>query len=141
MLLCGETKGSVRGRVSHYNVSQSTVQRMDKEKKAVIESLQQTAIEDQVVADAAYIRTNAPLWKELATWRDGQPVVDASEMDRKTVEAILRKLTIHLTDQAKAQPEVLLEAFREFFEEATGTAIEIQQVGVDGSQSDPDSDF
>lgn len=141
MLLCGETMGSVRGRVSRYNVSQSTVQRMDKEKKAVIERLQQTAIEDQVVADAAYIRTNAPLWKELATWRDGQAVVNASEMDRKTVEAILRKLTIHLTDQAKAQPEVLLEAFCEFFEEATGTAIEIQQVGVDDSQSDPDSDF
>ena len=140
MLLCGETKGSVRGRVASYNVSQSTVQRMDKEKKAVIERLQKAAIDEKVVVDAAYIRTNAPLWKELATWRDGQPVVDVSAMDRKAVEAILRKLTIHLTDQAKAQPEVLLEAFREFFEEATGMAIEIQR-GADDSQSDPDSDF
>jgi hypothetical protein len=57
------------------------------------------------------------------------------------VEAILRKLTIHLTDQAKAQPEVLLEAFREFYEEATGIAIEIERVGVEGEPSDPDADF
>ena len=108
MLLCGETVGSVRGRVASYGVSQSTVQRMDKEKKAVIEKLQQAAIGENVAVDAAYIRTNAPLWKELATWRDGQPVADFSAMDRKAVEAILRKLTIYLTDQAKAQPEVLL---------------------------------
>lgn len=141
MLLCGETTGSVRGRVASYNVSQSTIQRMDKEKKAVIVRLQKAAIEEKVAMDATYIRTNAPLWKESATWRDGQPVVDVSAMGRKAVEAILRKLTIHLTDQAKAQPEVLLEAFREFFVDATGMAIEIQQMGGDGSQADPDSDF
>jgi hypothetical protein len=140
MLLCGETVGSVRGRASRYNISQSTVQRMDKKKKAVIERLQQAAIEEKAVVDVAYIRSNAPLWKEMASWREGQPVVEVSEMNRKAVEAILRKLTLHLTDQAKAQPEVLLEAFQEFYEEATGMAIEIQRVGGD-AESDPDADF
>lgn len=141
MLLCGEAVGSVRGRATSYGVSQSTVQRMDKEKKAVIVTLQQAAIEEKVAVDAAYIRTNAPLWKEIATWRDGQSVVDVSALSRKAVEAILRKLTIHLTDQAKAQPEVVLEAFREFYEEATGIPIEIERVGVEGKPSDTDADF
>ena len=39
MLLYGEAVGSVRGRVAKYNVSQSTVQRVDKEKNAVIDKL------------------------------------------------------------------------------------------------------
>lgn len=141
MLLCGETVGSVRGRVARYNVSHSTVQRMDKEKKAVIEKLQQGAIEEKVAMDAAYIRANAPLWKEQATWREGQPNVEVFEMNRKAVETILRKLTIHFTDQAKAQPEVLLQAFGEFFETVTGKAIEIQQGGTEDGPSNLESDF
>jgi hypothetical protein len=114
---------------------------MDKVKKAIIEALQQSANQDGVPMDAAFVRANAPLWKNYSIWREGQPAVEVSETSRKAVEAILRKLTIHLTDKAKAQPEVLLEAFQEFFEEATGTAIEIHQVGSDDGKVDPDADF
>jgi hypothetical protein len=136
MLLCGEVIGSVRGRVMRYEVSQSTVQRMDKEKKNVLEQLQKSADRESVQLDVTYIRTNAPKWKECSTWKDGKPDADIVDMNRKAVEIMLKALTLRFTVQAKAQPEVLLQAFQEFFEGATGRSIDIRPEAVVDENSD-----
>jgi len=131
MLLCDEVVGSIRGRVKRYGVSQSTVQRMDREKDAVVTRLQQEAGDAEAAFDAAYIRTNAPAWKELATWRGslgGKPVED---FDRRAIEVMLRTLTVRFATQAKAQPDLLLEAFQEFYEEVTGQSIEIKRLSTE----------
>ena len=39
---------------------------------------------------------------------------------------MLRMLTIRFSDQAKGQPDVLLQAFQEFFEEVTGKSLELR---------------
>lgn len=131
MLLCDEIVGSVRGRVKQYDISQSTVQRMDREKEAVVTRLQKEAGEAEVAFDASYIRVNAPAWKELAKWREslgGKPVED---FDRRAIEGMLRTLTVRFTTQAKTQPDLLLEAFQEFYEEVTGEGIEIKRCLMD----------
>jgi hypothetical protein len=126
-LLCGEAIGSVRGRVKRYGVSQSTVQRMDKEASSVRDALRAGAEAEGVPLNAAYIRKNAPAWKMLAVWRD--KVADVGDdPDRRAVEAMLRKLAIQFTAYAQAQPLVLLDAFEEFYRSVTGRAIEIRQL-------------
>ena len=121
-VLCGEVAGSIRGRAKQYGVSVSTVQRMDKQRAPVLIDLQAQALADGVEMDAAFIRTTAPVWKDLADWRDGEKGAIPDDPDRKAVERMLRTLTIRFSDQAKAQPDVLLQAFQEFFEEVTGTS-------------------
>ena len=136
MLLCGETVGSVRERVKRYHVSQSTVQRMDKEKRSVLAQLQQQANAAGVVFDVGFIRANAPPWKQLAAWRENPETMKPEDLNRKAIEKVLRTLAIRLADDAKAQPEVVLEAFQEFFEQATGRPIVIQQGEPEGDSAE-----
>ncbi|MBV2180954.1 MAG: ParB/Srx family N-terminal domain-containing protein [Castellaniella sp.] len=136
MLLCGETVGSVRERVKRYHISQSTVQRMDKEKPSVLAQLQQQANSAGVAFDVGFIRANAPLWKRLTAWRENPETMKPEDLNRRAVEKILRTLSIRLADDAKAQPEVVLEAFQEFYEQATGRHIEIQQGTPEGDSEE-----
>ncbi|MDO3579214.1 ParB N-terminal domain-containing protein [Ralstonia pseudosolanacearum] len=136
MLLSGETAGSVRQRVKRYGVSQSTVQRMDKEKPSVLAQLQQQATATGVPFDDGFIRANAPTWKKLAAWRESPENMDKTDLNRKAVEKVLRALAVRLTDDAKAQPEVVLEAFQEFYEEATGRPIVIRHAAPEGDTSE-----
>ncbi|WP_430504737.1 ParB N-terminal domain-containing protein [Ralstonia pseudosolanacearum] len=132
MLLSGETAGSVRQRVKRYRVSQSTVQRMDKEKPSVLAQLQQQANAAGVPFDVGFIRANAPTWKKLAAWRESPEKMNTDDLNRKAVEKVLRTLAVRLSDDAKAQPEVVLEAFQEFYEQTTGRPIVIRHAVPEG---------
>lgn len=132
MLLSGETVGSVRERVKRYHISQSTVQRMDKERPSVLAQLQQQANSAGVAFDVGFIRANAPLWKQLAAWRENPETMKPEDLNRRAIEKVLRTLAIRLADDVKAQPEVVLEAFQEFYEQATGRPIVIQQGTPEG---------
>ena len=136
MLLSGETRGSVRERVKRYHVSKSTVERMNKEKPSVLAKLQQQAAAAGVAVDVGFIRTNAPTWKMLAAWRENPETMKTEDLNRKAVEKVLRTLAVRLADDAKAQPEVVLEAFQEFFEQATGRPIVIQQRATEGDSAE-----
>ncbi|WP_430495586.1 ParB N-terminal domain-containing protein [Ralstonia pseudosolanacearum] len=132
MLLSGETAGSVRQRVKRYRVSQSTVQRMDKEKPSVLAQLRQQATAAGVPFDVGFIRTNAPTWKKLAAWRESPEKMNTDDLNRKAVEKVLRTLAVRLSDDAKAHPEVVLEAFQEFYEQTTGRPIVIRHAAPEG---------
>lgn len=136
MLLSGEAAGSVRERVKRYHVSQSTVQRMDKEKPSVLAQLRQQANSAGVPFDVGFIRANAPAWKKLAAWRENPQAMKTEDLNRKAVEKVLRTLAVRLADDAKAQPEVVLEAFQEFFEQATGRPIVIHRGEPDGDPAE-----
>jgi ParB-like chromosome segregation protein Spo0J len=136
MLLCGETVGSNRERVKRYHVSKSTVERMNKEKPSVLAQLQQQANAAGVAFDVGFIRANAPPWKQLAAWRENPETMKPEDLNRKAIEKVLRTLAIRLADDAKAQPEVVLEAFQEFFEQATGRPIVIQQGAPEGDSEE-----
>ena len=136
MLLCGETVGSNRERVKRYQVSKSTVERMNKEKPSALARLQQQANADGVALDVGFIRVNAPPWKQLAAWRENPEIMKSEDLNRKAIEKVLRTLAVRLADDAKAQPEVVLEAFQEFFEQATGRPIVIQQGEPEGDTAE-----
>ena len=144
MLLSGEIVGPVRGRAKHYGIGVSTVQRMDAAKEPVVTRLRKEAGNAGATFDVAYIRGNAPAWKELATWREslgGKPVED---VDRRVIEGMLRTMTVRFAAQAKAQPDLLLEAFEEFYREATGQSIEITRLRSEDEElalSDGSRDF
>jgi hypothetical protein len=125
MLLCGEVTGSVRGRAKAHRISISTVQRMDKQKADVLGELKEAAEAEGVELNTAFIRTRAPAWKELAAWRDGEDS-KKEDPDRRAIEGILRTLAIRFTDDAKARPYVLIEAFQEFITETTGRTVEVR---------------
>lgn len=138
-LLCGEVSGSVRGRAKSYGVGVSTVTQMDKEKGAVLAELQQMAGAAGVALDVSFIRVHAPEWKERATWRDGsasRPEGDGG--DRRVIEGLLRSFALRFTDQARTQPEAMVEAFREFMEEPTGRKVDIRFIRDDDEEANSD---
>lgn len=141
MLLCGETSGSVRGRAKHHHISQSTVQRMDAKKAETLLKLQQDAGGQGVSLDVSFIRVNAPAWKELAEWRNGTEEKKGDGTNRKAIEGLLRTLTTRFSNHAKAQPYVLIDAIKEFLEEATGREVDISFANVNEDTDGETSDF
>ena len=137
LFLCGETEGSVRARAKQYGVGVSTVSRMSVQKAPVLAQLQQEAKEQGVPADVSFIRSNAPAWKELAEWREGKEIQDKSKGDRRVIEAMLKTLATRFAKHAKAQPEVLMEAFKEFMEEATDRTLFVR---FDQTEADENSE-
>ena len=136
-LLCGEVSGSVRGRAKTYRVSVSTVTRMDRGKPVVLAQLAADAKDAGVELDSLFILTNAPDWKELSKWREAGEQTPTDGRDRAAVERLLKSFTIRFADTARARPDELLQAFEEFFTEATGQAIVIRREVRD----DDDADF
>lgn len=131
-LLCGEIHGSVRGRVKQYGISKSTIERMDKEKPKVLAELQRLADSQGVPLGPSFIRSNAPLWKHLAEWRENPDAMKTEDLDKKAIEQVVRTLTVRLGAEARAQPMTVIMAFEQFMQEATGKAVSV---------SVPDADF
>jgi len=144
LLVSGEAIGSVRGRVARYGISKATVQRMDKEAPSVIAQLRAQALAEAAEFDVAFIRTNAPAWKTLADWRDTTSAdTDVDDLDRKTIERIVRSLAVRLSDDAKANPDVVVQAFAEFIEEVTGrhVSVRLELTSGDDDQEQEAPDF
>lgn len=138
LLVAGETTGSVREQAARYQVKQTTVHRMMKAAPEVRAQLQSTANSEGVNFDADYVRESAPRWKELSTWRDAEAGIESMDViEGKEVERIVRDLTLRHGETAKANPQMLVRALREFLEGATGGNAKIELTG----ESDGDEDF
>ncbi|MYN39784.1 ParB N-terminal domain-containing protein [Duganella sp. FT109W] len=137
MLLAGEVSGSLRDRAKRFQISKSTIARMDKQKPAVLATIEQQATSMGAAMDVEFIRDNAPTWKGLEEWSTGHEQSDKEELEQKAVEKVTRSLAIRYASEAKAQPEVLLQAFTIFFEGVTGEQINIQR----GSSDQSDAEF
>ena len=137
MLLCDEIVGSVRGRAKAYGVGISTVSRMDKEKPVVLAQLKKEADAAGERFDSMFILTNGPTWKDRSQWREGLGRAPTDSESRAPVDRLLKALAIRFADVAKAQPNLLLQAFKEFFWDATGQAIKLSREVPE----DEDSDF
>lgn len=140
-LLCGEVVGSVRGRAKAHDVSVSTVSRMDKEKPAVLAELEEDARANGEAFNAVFILTNAPTWNERSKWREGAKRAPTDARERAAVERLLKAFTMRFAETARAQPDLLLQAFEEFFVDATGQAIELRRDAPEGVPEDEHSDF
>jgi hypothetical protein len=106
----------------------------------VFARLKEEADEAGATFDASYIRTNAPAWKQLATWRYGKEAGGSDDTRARAQAGMVRALALRFTLQVKSQPMVLIDAFQEFYEAATGQAIDIRQIPAE-TLDDEQRDF
>ncbi|MFM0323716.1 ParB N-terminal domain-containing protein [Caballeronia glebae] len=131
MLVAHEVTGSARDLEQRFNVPKSTVGRMQQKVSEVRERLRIIAAGEGRKMDVGFIRENAPQWRKLAEWQPNNEEAGAMSVDaieQKAIDAVVRGLTIKFAKTVQARPEVVLKAFEQFFQEATGQALDVRRL-------------
>lgn len=131
MLVCREVSGSARELEQRFNVPKSTVGRMQQKVSEVRERLRIMAASECRKLDVLYIRENAPQWRKLSEWQpndDDGGALSVDSLEQKAIDGIVRGLTVKFAKAVQAQPEVVLKAFEQFFQEATGQALDVRRL-------------
>lgn len=117
MLVSGEATGSARQLESTYGVSKTVANRMKQQVEPARKKLASLAESRSQELTTAFIRREAPLWKDVTGQRsDGDEVPD-EPLNLKAVERFTKHLSDHLADQALRHPLEFKEAVLRFVED------------------------
>ncbi|WP_321802813.1 hypothetical protein [Burkholderia sp. BCC1988] len=131
MLLAGEVSGSARDLEQRFNVPKSTVSRMSQQVPAVRERLRRMAAAEGDELDVGYIRESAPQWRKLSEWQANDTEVEkmaAEALEQKAIDGVVRGMAVKFGKVVQAQPDIVLKAFEQFFQEATGQALDVRRL-------------
>ena len=131
MLLCREVSGSTRDLEQRFNVPKSKVSRMQQKVSEVRERLRITAASEGRKMDVPFIRENAPQWRKLSEWQPNEgegEMMSVDAIEQKAIDGVVRGLAVKFGKAVQAQPDVVLKAFEQFFQESTGQALDIRRL-------------
>lgn len=131
MLLAREVAGSVRELEQRFNIPRSTVSRMSQKVPAVRERLQLMAATEGAEMDVGFVRESAPQWRKLSEWQANDTEVGkmaAEVLEQKAIDGVVRGMAVKFGKVVQAQPDIVLKAFEQFFQEATGQALDVRRL-------------